>query len=182
MSRNRLAGRGRQTDGPSTDRARALLGPGAPVRSCRCACRCGRWPARPAPRSGTGIIAGPAPAAPPLPAPDRLRPEIRTRSPPASSISIRPEGGSSTGGIPAGAIATAAKPGARAVGTVRSIPAQNSLRQAKSWLGLTPCRRATPCTVSPVPASRPPAGACLLPTNAGAPAPDKSRPSVRSSA
>ena len=71
-------------------------------------------------------------------------PEIRTRSPPASSISISPDGADTTsatdGGV-AGAISTAAKPGTLgSAGTVRSIsgPARYSLRQAKSWLGLTP--------------------------------------------
>ena len=52
----------------------------------------------------------------------------------------------------AGAISTAAKPGTPgSAGTARSIPApaRYSLRQVKSWLGLTPCRRATPCTVAP---------------------------------
>src|SRR3954451_11961745 len=83
-------------------------------------------------------------------------PEIRTRSPPASSISISPEKAgtaSATDGGVAGVIATAAKPGTPAAGTARSIPApaRYSLRQAKSWLGLTPCRRATPCTVAPGP-------------------------------
>src|SRR4051794_1877668 len=83
-------------------------------------------------------------------------PEIRTRSPPASSISISPEKagtGSATHGGVAGVIATAAKPGTPAAGTAHSIPAPTrySLRQAKSWLGLTPCRRATPCTVAPGP-------------------------------
>ena len=42
----------------STGRARAPLAPGAPARSCPCACRCGRWPARPAPRPGTGSSPG----------------------------------------------------------------------------------------------------------------------------
>src|SRR3954453_14028536 len=68
-------------------------------------------------------------------------PEIRTRSPPASSISISPEkagtASATVGGV-AGVISTAAKPGTPAAGTARSIPApaRYSLRQAKSWLGL----------------------------------------------
>src|SRR5215212_608913 len=83
-------------------------------------------------------------------------PEIRTRSPCASSISISPEGtgtASATHGGVAGVISTAAKPGTPDAGTACSIPAltRYSLRQAKSWLGLTPCRRAIPCTVAPGP-------------------------------
>src|SRR3954469_242629 len=71
-------------------------------------------------------------------------PEIRTRLPPASSISISPGGAGTTsasdGGV-AGAISTAAKPGTLgSAGTVRSVPARYSSRQAKSWLGLIPCR------------------------------------------
>src|SRR4051812_42667113 len=79
-------------------------------------------------------------------------PEMRTRPPSASSISISPKGAgtaSATGRGAAGAISTAAKPGILAAGTPRPIPAPNRLRQPKSWLGLTPLRRATPCTVSP---------------------------------
>src|SRR3954466_3169686 len=83
-------------------------------------------------------------------------PEIRTRSPLASSISISPEGagtGSATHGGVAGVISTAAKPGTPGAGTARSIPAltRYSLRQAKSCLGLTPCRRAAPRTLAPAP-------------------------------
>src|SRR4051812_36126182 len=84
-------------------------------------------------------------------------PEIRTRSPPASSISISPDGADTTSasdGDVAGAISTAAKPGTLgSAGTERSIsgPARYSLRQAKSWLGLSPLRLATPCTVPPGP-------------------------------
>src|SRR3954447_15865351 len=74
-------------------------------------------------------------------------PEIRTRSPPCSSISISPGrvGGSSeasvtppTGGGVEGTSATAAKPGATgaAAGAARST--RNRLRQVKSWLVLTP--------------------------------------------
>src|SRR4051794_14731826 len=79
-------------------------------------------------------------------------PEMRTRPPSASSISISPEGAgtaSATDGDAAGAISTAAKPGILAAGTPRPIPAPKRLRQPKSWLGLTPLRRAPPCTVSP---------------------------------
>src|SRR4051812_12670660 len=70
-------------------------------------------------------------------------PEIRTRSPCASSISISPEGtgtASATDGGGAGATSTAAKPGIPAAGTARSSPAPTrySLRRAKSWRGLTP--------------------------------------------
>src|SRR3954469_17632482 len=83
-------------------------------------------------------------------------PEIRSRSPRASSISISPEKAgtaSATDGGVAGVISTAAKPGTPGTGTACSIPAltRYSLRQAKSWLGLTPCRRAIPCTVAPGP-------------------------------
>src|SRR4051794_24551055 len=79
-------------------------------------------------------------------------PEIRTRPPPGIAISISPKGAgtaSATDGGATGAIATAAKPGILAAGPPRPIPAPNRLRQPKSWLGLTPLRRATPCTVSP---------------------------------
>src|SRR5215213_3829086 len=79
-------------------------------------------------------------------------PETRTRPPPASSISISPEvagTASATGSDAAGAISTAAKPSILAEGVPRPISAPNRLRQVKSWLGLTPRRRATPCTVSP---------------------------------
>src|SRR4051812_29498668 len=68
-------------------------------------------------------------------------PEIRTRSPRASSISISPEKAgtaSATDGGVAGVISTAAKPATPGAGTARSIPARRS---------------------------RPPAGACPPPTN-----------------
>src|SRR5690242_14375175 len=77
-------------------------------------------------------------------------PEIRTRPPSASSISIRPAGIGAAGSVGEGtaaAISTAAKPAT--LGTGCSTPARTDLRQAKSWLGLTPRRRATPCTVCP---------------------------------
>src|ERR687893_283280 len=64
-------------------------------------------------------------------------PEIRTRSPPASSISISPEGAvSSTGDTVVGAIATAAKPATDGAVT-GSRPIRSCLRQVKSWLVLT---------------------------------------------
>ena len=89
-------------------------GPAAPGRSCP-----RRMSVRPVASQtraplGNGIIARPAPAAPPSPPPDRAAPEIRTRPPSGSSISISPEGAgtaSATGGGAAGAISTAAKPG-----------------------------------------------------------------------
>src|SRR3954454_9254550 len=64
-------------------------------------------------------------------------PEIRTRSPCASSISISPEGtgtASATDGGGAGVISTAAKPGTPGTGTARwsRAPTRYSLRQAKS--------------------------------------------------
>src|SRR5213080_2622624 len=66
-------------------------------------------------------------------------PAIRTRSPPASSISIRP-GDASTepplAGTGDGATATAAKPGTGGGGNPAS--ARSRLRQVKSWLVLTP--------------------------------------------
>src|SRR5690242_10652027 len=78
-------------------------------------------------------------------------PEIRTRSPPASSTSISPVGGlaasPASGGT--GAIATAAKPATGGEGGGNPASARSRLRQVKSWLVLTPRRRATPCTVSP---------------------------------
>jgi hypothetical protein len=85
-------------------------------------------------------------------------PEIRTRSPCGSSISIDPEevavpGGTASalgaGKAAGGAIVTAAKPNTAAVGAGRSASARSCLRQVKSWLVLTPYRRATPCTVPP---------------------------------
>src|SRR5689334_10682871 len=75
-------------------------------------------------------------------------PVIRTRSPPASSTSIRPGGAPASpasGGT--GAIATPAKPGTPGAGGGNPASARSRLRQVKSWLVLTP-RRATPCTVS----------------------------------
>ena len=101
---------------------------------------------------GNGIIARPAPAAPPRPPPDRPRPRSGPgRHPPARSRSA-PRG-------PAPRRhrwrrrrrdrdrGEAWHPRRR----LRPIPARKRFRQAKSWLGLTPCRRATPCTVSPGP-------------------------------
>ena len=86
-------------------------------------------------------------------------PEIRTRPPRGSSISIDPGPGdvggpdgatsSAGGGKAAGAIVTAAKPGAAGADAGRPATARSCLRQVKSWLVLTPCRRATPCTVPP---------------------------------
>src|SRR5688572_22367203 len=65
--------------------------------------------------------------------PGSTAPEIRTRSPPASSISISPEGTvSSTGDTVVGAIATAAKPATDGVVT-GSRPIRSCLRQVKSW-------------------------------------------------
>jgi hypothetical protein len=62
--------------------------------------------------------------------------------------------------------------------TGRLTSARKRLRQVKSWLVLSPCRRATPWTVARAPTSRPPAGACPRPTSAGAPAPGRSRPAA----
>ena len=93
---------------------------------------------------------------------------------------------SATDGGVAGVISTAAKPGTPDAGTACSIPAPTrySLRQAKSWLGLTPCRRATPCTVAPG-AKRlghQPALVLLRPAPARLPAEDLDHPPARSSA
>ena len=111
---------------------------------------------QPDPRpTGNGIIARPGPAAPPRPPPDRQRPRSAPgRRPPARSRSA-PEGRHRVGNgrrrrgrdLDRG---EAWHPRRRHC-ALDPGPDPNSLRQAKSWLGLTPCRRATPCTVAPGP-------------------------------
>ena len=100
---------------------------------------------------GNGIIARPAPAVPPRPPPDRERPRSAPVRHPAARSRSAPDGAgtaSATDSGAAGAIATAAKPGmaGAARGSAPDLGA-SCLRQVKSWLVLTPCRRATPCTV-----------------------------------
>ena len=118
------------------------------------------WPVASQTRTplGNGIIVRPAPAAPSRSSSDRPRrrsaparhPAARSRSTPRRSVRpARPRPSAGAGKAAGGAIVTAAKPGTAAVGAGRSASARSCLRQVKSWLVLTPYRRATPCTVPP---------------------------------
>ena len=57
MTRSRLVGPERQTDGLSADHAGASPGRATPSRRSLCACPCGPWPATPARRSEPGSSA-----------------------------------------------------------------------------------------------------------------------------
>src|SRR3712207_3556515 len=87
-------------------------------------------------------------------------PEMRTRPPHGSSISIEPEEAGAPNETASAAgegaeifagdvIVRAEKPGTAAGRAGRSAPTRSCLRQVKSWLVFTPYRRATPCTVPP---------------------------------
>ena len=145
-----------EQDARHRDHAAAPLGPVGQGRSCHGACRCGRWRARPAPHSGTGSSSDQRP--------QRCRHRRRIEStrdaghdrrPAARSRSAREAvrrdrlGGTGRRQAAGDAILTAAKPGILTGRAGRSASAPSRLRQVKSWLGLTPYRRATPCTVSP---------------------------------
>ena len=148
---DRPAAPGRRKDRPHAGRARDLLAPAAPGRSCRGACRSRHPPSRPEHRTEKGSSTAERRHHPP----QRMRlstsRSTRSRQPFGSSISISPSGRSTKphdGGRPAVSVATATGTKRAASPTPRA-PSRYWRRQVNSRLRQTPCRCATADTEPP---------------------------------